>query len=283
MNHHISLVTVGRRTLTRDERETRGVVRAVARTCGERLQLFAVVDDHVHLVADVLRPRLLARDVVRAIRCVVRVSRSAVSGIEFQAPHVLPVESRAHHMRLVEYMLRQASKHGLPVHPALWTGSCFLDLAGLRLLPGFDARALQRELPRVKLRSLLPHVGLTVEPILLAEDEELARVGVGRIVELASAVHALDSSLEGKRTRTVVAVRALTTQAAIRVGFPPRLIAPHLEVEVGQIRRLARRELDPRALPALLRRLTLEERITASRRWHPTSQAHSGSRFRDRA
>ncbi len=28
------------------------------------------------------------------------------------------------------YLLRQPSHHDLQVHPALWTGSCFLDLVG---------------------------------------------------------------------------------------------------------------------------------------------------------
>ncbi len=256
MNHHVNFSTVGRVTLARNECELCAVVRALARIGGERIQLFCVVDEHVHLVVRTSRPGLMVRDVIRAIRAV-------IPGVVFQSPHVKPIESRAHHVRLVEYLLRQPKKHGLSVHPALWSGSCFLDLAGLRILPGFTSEALRGELPRVTLRSLLPSVGLPSRPIR-ATDDGLAGVSLQRLVESASAVHALDSKIEG-RSQVVVSVRALTAQAALKAGFPRRPIARILGVKVDQVTRLARRTLEPRALPALLRRLALEDYVAEGR------------------
>jgi hypothetical protein len=46
----------------------------------------------------------------------------------------------------VTYLLKQPVKHGLDVHPALWTGSCFLDLIGARLIPGFSTAPLRAAL-----------------------------------------------------------------------------------------------------------------------------------------
>jgi len=155
-------------------------------------------------------------------------------------------------------MVRQPARHDLPGHPALWEGSCFGDLAGVRLLPGYEVRSSLQELPRLRLRDLLGVVGLSPEPVGPATSDDLRQAGVARIVQLALGAHALPT-LAG-RSAGVPDARALVVQAAIKAGLRPSAVAPFLGITPRAARRLARRALDPRALPALLRRPSLELR-----------------------
>ncbi len=249
---HVTLASAGRRTLARGEDEVRCLVRAVVRPCCGRLLLFSVVDEHIHLVVLCKRPRLLARDVVRSIR-------RELPGVEFQPAHVTPIETRKHLERLVGYLLRQPSKHGLPVHPALWSGSCFQDLAGVRLLPGYERSALLAELPRLRLGSLMQHVGLPASPVEPADDRTLRLAGPSALVDLAAGVLAVPCDLRGRRT-DVVRARTIAVQAAAMVGLRPSVMAPFLPISERATRRLAALPLDGAGVHTLRRRLTLQLR-----------------------
>ena len=101
-------------------------VRRLVDLAGPGLALFCVMPDHVHLV--------LAADRHRVGRLCQRVSLSlgALAGRRLQPASIRPVDDRSHLDSLVRYVLRQVSHHGLPDHPALWSGSVFQDLAGAR-------------------------------------------------------------------------------------------------------------------------------------------------------
>ena len=258
---HVTLSSVGRVLLARGVDQLRALVRALTRSCQGRLLMFSLVDDHAHLLPRTNHPGLLGRELVRA-------ARGVVPGLQLQAPHVAPVESRAHLLRLVDYLLDQPRKHGLAAHPALWEGSCFQDLLGARLLPGFDRTALVAELPRLRLGQLFPRVGLRPELIAPAGPELLLAAGVGRILELAAGVFALPLPLEG-HARPQVEARALAAQMALRAGFRPGGIAPLLGLGERGLRKLLRRPVPAEACLALTRRLALELRVASENAWQP--------------
>ncbi len=104
-----------------------------------------------------------------------------------------------------------------------------------------------------------------VAPLALdpASGEELRSAGAARLVDLAAGVYAVGPELTG-RSREVVAARALAARVAATTGLPATEVAHHLGLGAHAVRKLAKRDIDPRASAALRRRLTLEER--ASRR-----------------
>ena len=253
---HLTLAVRGRLVFARNEAERRRSVREIVRLGANRLLLFCLVDEHLHTVLGGLRIGYLGRDLRRLLA-------RLQPGVDVARPHVRLVDNRAYLGRLVDYGLRQPVKHGLSDLPALWTNSCFQDLAGARLLPGFDPRLLACELPRLRLREVFASVGLAPLALEPACDEELRRAGAARLVDLAAGVHAVGPELTG-RSREVVAVRALAARVATAAGLPASEVAHHLGLGAHAVRKLARRDIDPRASTALRRRLALEER--ASRR-----------------
>jgi hypothetical protein len=251
--HHITLASHGRRTIAPTEDLVRAGVLRLSSQVGPHLLLFCLVDDHVHLVVEHSRPGLLGRGLARSLA-------GLFKGVTFQSAHVVAVESRAHLERLCLYVVRQPSKHGLPGPPALWSGSCFLDLAGLRLLPRYDPRLLSQALPRMRLRRLLPEVGLPPHPLHLATPVDLRRAGPARLGAVAAAVLAAQTNLESRRPSAVDA-RALAVQASLKAGFPPAAATRALGVPPRSARRLAHRALHPEAMACLRRRLQLEDQL----------------------
>jgi len=251
---HYTQATRGRLAIARDESERRRLVSALAWTGGPRLLMFSLVDDHAHLALVGDRLGLLVRD----LRWVVRRFRP---DLQLDPAHVKPVESRSHLNWLLHYMLRQPEKHELAgVHPALFSGSCFQDLVGVRLLPGFDPKRLHAELPRLSLRDFFPDVGLVADPIAAATNEQLRRAGAARIAELAAASLGVGSEFRDRNEPTVRA-RALVARLSLLLRFAPREVSRYLQVGVRQVQRLAHdRSEDTDAERALRRRLVLEDR-----------------------
>lgn len=255
---HFTQAIEGRRAIARDESERRRLVSAMAQTAGRRLLLFCLVDDHAHLALIGERIGLLVRD----LRWILRRSRPE---LELEPAHVKPVKTRSHLTSLLDYLLRQPQKHELAgVHPALFSGSCFQDLVGVRVLAGFDLSALRAELPRVSHRDLLSRVGLAAHDIVPASDDDLRRAGPARLTDLAAATLAVGPDLRGREPR-VVRARALVARLAISLDFTARQVAPYLGVDVRSVQRLAcdGRE-DPLTETALRRRLSLEARVVGA-------------------
>lgn len=244
----------GRRAIARDEDERRRCVSELVSTAGARLLLFSLVDDHLHAVLRGDRLGYLVRD-LQGVLSRVR------PDLKLDDAHVKEVDGRSHLTSLVHYLLRQPDKHALAgVHPALYSGSCFQDLVGVRILEGFDLRGLRAELPRLSVKDLCPTVGLPPEPLTPASDDLLRRVGAARIADLAAATLGVAATHGPGRDRATVRARALAARLAIRLDFTPREVARVLGVVVRVVQRASGRAADPKAELALRRRLTLEER-----------------------
>jgi hypothetical protein len=97
---------------------------------------------------------LLTRSVLLAMR--------PNTEVPFAPVYVKQVVDRAHLDTIVDYILRQGPHHGLSVHPALAPGSCFLDIIGARLLPGFESR-LPGLLPCFRMHGVFARVGVHLE------------------------------------------------------------------------------------------------------------------------
>lgn len=251
MLHRLTIATVEERALARDETTRRALVRSVSRVAAGRLLLFSLAADRLDVVVREERPRILGAGLRSSLE-------ARVPGLPLDEPHVRPVGPRTHLLWLVKHFLEpRDDPHGGPA--ALWTGSCLPDLVGARVLPGFDPQVLRSELPRLRLREVLVHAGLEPTPVEAATDQDLRRVSAARIVDLAAAVHALGPAIVG-RGATEVEVRALAVFAARRAKITTALLSSFLGVTARAVCKLGERAVDPRAILALRRRLTLEER-----------------------
>lgn len=264
-NYHLTISVRGRRALARDEAERRVLVRAVTTHSAGCLILFCLVDDHFHAVLRSERVGYLASGIHRTLQARRR-------DLKLEPVHLVEVDTRAYLRWLVPYLLKQPEKHGLGVALALWTGSCFQDLVGARLLPGFSAGPLRDEEPRMRQSDLLRIVGLSVAPLVPADDEALARAGAARLVELAAGVHGVGPVLSGRAAPTVRA-RALAARVAHDVGVTVTQLARFLGIGERAVRYLLERDVDEREVLALRRRLALEERAAQRRSAEPRSSA----------
>jgi hypothetical protein len=218
-----------------------------------------VVDDHVHVVFASDRPRLYERGLVRVLR-------HLLPERPLLPPHLRSVESRTHHERLLAYLLRQPEKHGLATPPALWEGSCFLDLVGARLLPRYELGSLRRALPRARLRQLMGHVGLPARRVEPAGDDLVHAAGPAGIARLAAGVYAVPPDMHGNRPERVAA-RTLAGRTCREVGYPLASLEPCLQATPRTLRRLAQGTLLPRPRAAFRRWLSLEASCAALARF----------------
>ena len=252
---HLTLSAEGRSTLYPSETNRRAAIHALARVGGDRLQLFSIVDDHVHVV--VRGDRAEAGRLGRALR----LALSQVASSKLSPSHVREVEGRNHLMWLVRYLLTQPAKHGLDTHPALYTGSCFPDLVGARLLPGVELKSkLEELLPRLRPAELYGHVGLPEGRVAPAGDEGLRLAGVFRIKEAAGSALAAPPSLEGN-SRLVVTARRAAASLASRIDAPVSEVARALNMSRQAADRLTKQDVEPRALEAVRVRIALEETV----------------------
>ena len=106
--------------------QRRAGVRTLVRCAGSRLALFCLADEHAHVVS--AGSRAETGHLGRAVRSAL----SNASGVAIDAARIRPVESRSHAEWLARhYIVGQPEKHGLRDDPALYSGSCFQDLAAL--------------------------------------------------------------------------------------------------------------------------------------------------------
>jgi len=229
-------------------------VQTLARVAGRYTLLFCVVDDHVHVVVGCDRAQ--AGRLGRALQLSLR--RWAAVPLEPGA-RVRPVESRAHLERLVEYVVTQPVHHGLPVHPALWTGSCFLDLVGARVV-GALGQKLQPLLPRLKLTQVIGHVGLPPRGIVPADDARVRREGAFGLASAAGVVLAA-SRLDG-RSKEAEAVRSLAAFVGAGVGISSKDTAEALDVTMRSAQRLAHSRADKALVRGIRVYLTLKDLVT---------------------
>lgn len=253
--YHLTWSTSGRQPAFPSEEVRRDVLRAVARVAGMHVVLFALVDDHVHVVVFVDSASLgrLSRSLTMVLT-----HRAAVP----LAPvWVQPVESRGHMATLPRYCLGQLGHHGLPGHPATATGSCFPDLVGARRVPGLGMPLLQA-LPRFRQRDAYEHVGLPPVPLAPATDDQLRALGAVRLADLVAQALAVGPALVGNRAE-VVEARGVVGRLAAECGLRSRDVAHALGVTDGAAWRLARREVEAATLRAARLRVALEVAVGA--------------------
>jgi hypothetical protein len=261
---HVVLASIGRHALFPSESRLRRAVRALARVAGDSLVSFCLVDEHVHLVVLASRPAAgrLARAVALALR-------PHATGRTAPA-YIRPVENRRHLETLVPYVLRQSERHGLPGHPALWTGSSFLDLSGARVLPGLRLR-LRNVLPRWPLRRILAAVAIPSETLGPPSFGDIRDAGLESLVTRAAAAVAAPGGLDSTE-RLVVEARVAVVRLALDAGFPRPDVAAALRAHARTVRRLAGRAVDERVLLAVRRRIALE-RLVEGAQSSPASAA----------
>ena len=260
---HITVYSPRRKNLFPDEVGRRAAVRAIARIGGHVLLLFCVVDDHVHVV--VVGSSALVTNLRRALV----LSLSKLAG-EALASHARSVESRAHLVRLVTYLLTQPSHHGITVPLASYSGSCFQDLIGARIVDGFSP-LIARELPRLRGTSLYSAVGLPPTPLAPADLDVVRAAGAWRVTTAAFAALAAGPSLTGRSFLGTRARRA-AAQLARHAGIARSDVAWALEVtrqRVGQL--VAGPEVPAAVLRAARMQLSLESATAALAR--ETAQA----------
>jgi hypothetical protein len=256
LSWHVTWASKGRRPLAPEETNRRELVRTIARVAGGAVSLFCVVDDHVHVVL-----YCPAEERGRYVQALSLALAPRVP-IPLGAAFVQPVEDR-HHMEWLanEYILRQPVKHGLSTHPALWTGSCFPDLVGARLLPGLDL-CLEKALPRWRQRAAYRAVGLPTVKLAPAADDSVRRLGAARIVSAAASAMGVPQSSTARGDGEVASRRCAAVLAS-GVGIRTAEIAWALGVTPQATNRLVDRAVPPKHLRATRLRLALEEAAAA--------------------
>lgn len=243
MTTHITIAGEGRATLFVGAAAVTSAARLVARVGGERLELFAIVDDHVHL--------LVRGDGGGAASGVSRAMRAA-GAAGLQRAFLREVEGRTHHTTLIGYLCRQVVRHGLREHPALYAGTCAPDLLGVRVLAEFDARRIGESLPRLDVRAEAARAcGVGPGALRSATDAEIAALGTARLWEIARAAGGIvgserDYHAVAVRTAFAALARGSTGEVATTTGLGDRMV-----------RRLRSGEPDARLVDAIRRRVAL--------------------------
>lgn len=260
---HLGFSSSKRGTLYPDEGQRRRAVLALVRAAGQHLVLFSLANEHKHtMVRTEGSIKKLGGDIRRAL--------SAVSEEPLGEPWTDRVDGTKRKAGLLRYFLQQPSHHDIGVHDALWTGSCFLDLAGARVI---DALRLQiwDVLPGVRRSVIYEHVGLPaygVEPLTLAE---LRVIGAVRLVAAASAALAADPLLRGKGR-----LERRGRNLALKLGRAAGIAAEELRWALALPRRSYHRALDQpedsRGMLAVRTRLALEEAAIKAARCIPGTE-----------
>ena len=248
---HLRFSSVTRVVLFPGEAGRRLAVRCIVRIAGPYLLLFCVVDDHVHVLIAGVAERL------GAIRSALSRALAPIASAAFAPSFVVPVRSRAHLVRNVDYFLAQSAHHGIEGHPATDSGSCFQDLVGARRIDGFDPGLLKRALPRLRRDDLLRAVSLPARALDPMPLEAIRGLGAASLVEACASVLGVGPVLAG-RDGPVVEARRLAANLGAEAGIARADLAWALPASPRAVRRLATEPANPRFLHAARVRLALE-------------------------
>ncbi len=247
---HITFASRTRHSLFPSTALRRRALHALARVLRDRLVLFCIVDDHVHVVVFV-EPgtgALIAGHVTLAFR--------ALASVELAPPHVKPVDGRRHLESLVRYLLGQTDHHAIATPSHRWEGSCLPDLLGARCLPGVDLRAqLAQALPRLDDHAIIAMVDLhatQVQPASLAEVRDLGAVALASACQAATAAAA-----PWGKERPAVHARAAVIRIGQAAGISTADLARACRVSTRAARYRGRVQVADETCRAALRQLRL--------------------------
>ncbi len=245
----LTFASTTRHALFPEERRRREALHIIGRVAGGCVVLFALVDDHLHLV--LLCEREAAGIHARALLLALR----PVVAVELAPAHVSEVRGRAHLEWLVRYLLEQPAHHGIAEHPALATGSCFSDLVGARCVPGLVLR-VPTALPRYRLREAYAIVGLPPERLEPASDDHVRALGAQRLVDAAG--FAVGAPPASGRDAASVHARRVAAQLASAAGLHVDELAHAMGVTRDAAHRIGHRPAAPELVAATRMRLALE-------------------------
>jgi hypothetical protein len=224
----------------------------IGAVCGGCLALFALIAEHLHLVA--LLSRAQAGRLAQAISLTLR----PIVATPFAPSHIRSVDSRSHMRWLLRYILEQPREHGMPGHPALWIGSCFPDLVGARLIEGLSL-CIERALPDYHPAAALRIVGLPGTDLGVPDRATLRSAGANRL-KLATAAALGIASLEGN-TPAAVRARRSFAQLADRIDLHRAETVAALQIRRQSAWRLMRSGAERADLVAIARRVELEKLV----------------------
>ena len=253
---HLTTSSTTRHAIFPDEASRREAVLTVARVCHDELVLFCVVDDHVHVVVlcDRSRCGLLSRGLKLAL--------GAIAAVPLTPVHISPVHGRNHMVEIHRYVLQQPAHHDLRCHPALWSGSCFLDLEGARYIPGLRLR-LEDVLPRASIETSCSYVGLSGRSATELGADEVRAAGPRALTSAAAVACAAAPALQGRNAETARARRAACVLARW-AGVPLREMSWALDIHPGSARKLAGSSVEPQALSSTLTYLALQQEVSSA-------------------
>lgn len=254
---HFTFSSDGRHPLFPTLARRRAAVRCILRVAPECI-LFCVVDDHLHVVvvADRARTGRIAASLLQALR--------PIAAAALLPARAVPVETRRHLEFLADrYILEQSKKHGLAEPPALFEGSCFLDLAGAWVVDPAIATRLVAAMPRYRIRRAFRAVGLEEKPIVPLPDEAIRLLGAARIVAASECAMAAAPGSRGNGPVERLA-RCAAVQLATTVGIAIDEAAFALGITRSSAVRLSHRAVPSNVLAAIRKRLALEV-LVASR------------------
>jgi len=230
---HIRLSSENRLPLFESEARRRRALCVMVRVLAGCLVLFCVVDDHAHVVI-VCPEELLAR-----IRSSLWQSLAPIVDQPLAPSYVKRVENRHHLERLVRYFLEQTDHHGLSENPALYSGSCYQDLIGARIIDGWQPR-LFTALPRWREEDLHRIVGLPADRLAPASDDAVRAAGAPRVAFAAAMSNAADPSLRGNAASTVLA-RTVAAHVGAAAGIAREEMSWPLDITPRALRRMEAR------------------------------------------
>ncbi len=232
---HLRFSSDGRHALFPTEEARRAAVLVIVHHAARWLVAFGIIDDHLHVELACSRSRAgkLKRAIVLGLR--------PISGRDFEPPFLKPVESRAHLLHLVSYCIEQPAKHGLGIHPALWSGSCFYDLVGARVIGGLELRVAD-VLPRYRIRDAWRAAGCAADGVAPLTDSQIRGAGLSALREAAAFATCAHHRLVGRSARETEGRAAVVTLARL-VGYRGSDIAAELGVSREAARLAGHRRL----------------------------------------
>lgn len=253
---HLTYTSVGRLPFFPDVIDYR---KALHKLAGLRhlLALFSMVDEHLHQAA------FTNSSAASKVSSSTKRTLAPVTATRFaRDTNIRTVGHRGYMEYLLRYFLKQPSKHNSPGHPALWEGSCFLDLIGARLVKGLTLD-IRRALPRFQEVDAYEHVGLPRVALTPVDPAVIGEAGALRLASAASAALAARPDLSGNAPTETTARRAIA-HLGRWAGLHDSEIAAAMRVDRRSLRRLLARQVERKTLDVVRMRIGLENAVAAA-------------------